>query len=632
MRLLFKGDIVGLDEGIKVFAKELDFELACGGLEVHVEICPSGKLEVLKKGNTAVLKCPQKIHFFRALGILVEALRESDEFEIVEEPQFTMNGVMFDVSQGNAVINVEYVKRILVKMALMGLNMLMLYSEDSYEVKEEPYFGYMRGKYSQDELKELDEYAFFLGIEIIPCIQTLAHLIDVLKWYCYEDIKEDDDTLLVGCDRAYEFIENIIAAAAAPFRTKRIHIGMDEAWKLGQGNYLLKYGYRRKLDIMTEHLEKVLQITSKYKLEPMIWGDMFFRAAASETGNYYDRETVIPPEIIERVPKNVQLVYWDYNHHSEEPYMELIKKHRELGSDTVFAGGIWGWNGFGVDYDKTFITTNPALNACKKAGVKEVFATIWGDGGTECNVFTHLLGMQLFAEHGYARELDTDKLKKRFKFCTGCDFDDYYNVTYIDKLQGMEPVEGYCYVNPSKYLLWQDLLAGLFDKDIDGMELNGHYMEMREKMEAAIPRNGEFGFVFEFLGKLCSVLEMKAEIGLKLTRAYSEKDMDTLKYFADTELATLYGRVESLRVINRDLWMQINKPLGWEILDIRYGGLLARIDTTKARISSYLEGKISNVEELEQERLTFSGKPGFTGCNYYSKMPSASRISFSLGF
>ena len=72
----------------------------------------------------------------------------------------------------------------------------------------------------------------------------------------------------------------MIKAAAAPFKTKRIHIGMDEAWKLGQGNYLKLHGYRKKIDIMSEYLGRVLQITDRLGLRPMIWSDMYFRGAS----------------------------------------------------------------------------------------------------------------------------------------------------------------------------------------------------------------------------------------------------------------------------------------------------------------------------------------------------------------
>lgn len=248
----FIGNIAVLEKGIEIFAREFGFTQFGDGITVHVNKIKEDRLEVIKTGNDIVICYKETIHFFRALGLLIEALRKDNEFTISEKPQFTMNGAMFDVSQGNAVINVTNIKNILTKMAAMGLNMLMLYVQDSYEIKDEPYFGYMRGRYTYDELKECDDYADIFGIEIIPCIQTLAHLIHALKWPCYDDIKEDDDTLLVGHERTYEFIEKMISAAAAPFRSKRIHIGMDEAWKLGQGKYLLLNGYKSKFDIMTE--------------------------------------------------------------------------------------------------------------------------------------------------------------------------------------------------------------------------------------------------------------------------------------------------------------------------------------------------------------------------------------------
>src|SRR5690606_17283416 len=136
------------------------------------------------------------------------------------------------------------------KMALMGLDMLMLYTEDSYDVPEQPYFGYMRSRYSQEEIRQLDDYADLFGIEMIPCIQTLGHLQDVLKWPQFAEFSDDNTTLLVGDERTYEFIEQMIVAASTPVRSKRIHIGMDEAWRLGLGRYLQRNGYKSKPEIM----------------------------------------------------------------------------------------------------------------------------------------------------------------------------------------------------------------------------------------------------------------------------------------------------------------------------------------------------------------------------------------------
>jgi hexosaminidase len=627
VELDFQGDFRELLPGIEVLAPELNFKISPRGLKVGASLIKQNLLRVVKKGKKAEIHYNRKNHFFRGLGLLLQEMNQRKDFEITEEPQFTTVGAMFDVSQGNAVIGLPAVKVFLNLMAVMGLNMLMLYSEDSYDIKGEPYFGYMRGRYSQDELREIDRYAAAFGIEAIPCMQTLAHLTDVLQWEAYRSIKEDEDTLLPGNDKTYGFIERMIAAASAPFRTKRIHIGMDEAWRLGQGNYLKLHGWRKKIDIMTEHLSRVLEITEKHGLRPMIWSDMYFRAA-SKTGDYYDETSAISPEDIARMPRNVQFVYWDYYHNEPAFYKEWIRRHREFGSDPVFAGGIWGWQGYGMSHGKTFVTTNAALGACKETGVKEVFATIWGDATTESNIFGHLLGLQLFAEHAYAREFDEAKLSKRFEYSTGCRYQDFWDLNGLNAIPGVDRNSP---ANPSRYLMWQDLLMGLFDKNIEGLPLEKHYASLSDRLEAAAGRNDRFNFVFEYYAKASSALALKSEVGLKTRAAYIAKDREALKRICAEILPDLADRVAKLRDYHRSLWLEIHQPPGWEIMDLRYGALLARIDTARLRLDDYLAGRLALVAELEEERLPWQGREGVADliCNSYDRIVSASRLAYS---
>ncbi|MDE5897442.1 MAG: beta-N-acetylhexosaminidase, partial [Clostridia bacterium] len=89
--------------------------------------------------------------------------------------EFEKLGVMIDCSR-NAVLSKEAFFRMAEILAKLGYNTIRLYTEDTYEVEGEPYFGYLRGRYSKQELKEMDAFAAGLGIELVPCIQTLAHL------------------------------------------------------------------------------------------------------------------------------------------------------------------------------------------------------------------------------------------------------------------------------------------------------------------------------------------------------------------------------------------------------------------------------------------------------------------------
>src|SRR5690625_7630506 len=85
----------------------------------------------------------------RALGLWIEQYQNGEDFELIEEPQFEMTGAMLDSSR-NAVLTVAGIQDMLRKMAIMGLNTLMVYTEDTYEVEEYPYFGYMRGRRSEE--------------------------------------------------------------------------------------------------------------------------------------------------------------------------------------------------------------------------------------------------------------------------------------------------------------------------------------------------------------------------------------------------------------------------------------------------------------------------------------------------
>ena len=155
---------------------------------------------------------------------------------MIGECKFNTLGLMLDCSR-NAVMTVNELKRFIELLSKLGYNQFMLYTEDTYEVDGEEFFGYLRGRYTQKELKELDDFAYEHGVELVPCIQTLAHFTALVRWPKYAAMKDIDDILLVGDDRTYQLIERMISSLRKCFRTDKIHIGMDEAHNLGKGRY-----------------------------------------------------------------------------------------------------------------------------------------------------------------------------------------------------------------------------------------------------------------------------------------------------------------------------------------------------------------------------------------------------------
>ena len=221
---------------------------------------------------------------------------------------FDTLSVMLDMSR-NAVMNIKSLKEYVDIISKLGYNALFLYTEDTYEVEGEPYFGYMRGRYSANELRDIDSYASKRGVEIIPCIQTLAHLETISRWEKFP--MDTPDILLVDDERTYELIDKMFSSLEKCLCSRRIHVGLDEAHSLGRGKHLDSYGYERASDIMRRHLNRVLEIAKKHGYEIMVWSDMFFRFWNG--GKFIIPKTTVPEEYKDIIPEEVTPVHWDYD-------------------------------------------------------------------------------------------------------------------------------------------------------------------------------------------------------------------------------------------------------------------------------------------------------------------------------
>lgn len=624
MKLTFEGEYSELLDGIGELSRKLSYEIS-GNADFTVSVKKEkGGLKVSKNQKKIEISYEEKIHFFRALGLAIEKINE-DSFEIIEKPHFKTVGIMLDASRGQ-VPKVENIKMFLTHMAIMGMNLLMLYTEDTYEIESEPYFGYMRGRYTKEELRECDRFAQQFGIEMVPCIQTLGHMEQFLKWPNALKYADTEKVLLADDEKTYEFIEKAIVAASEPFASKRIHIGMDEANDIGLGKYLTKNGYTNRLEIMNRHVQRVSKIAQKHSLKPMIWSDMYMHMSELDGG--VDENSA--EKSIAEISPDTQFVLWDYYREDKNRYIEKIRKHKRMGRLPVFAGGIWCWTSFGADYDKTFKTTAPALAACKEEGVTEVIATIWANSA-ETSLPSALMGLSYFAENTYLPEFNMERFKERTEFCTGIPFEDFYALTKLYKIDGQfnqeeEPP------NPSSSLLWQDVLMGLYDGEMKNIPLEEHYKACAEEFTKYSTGSYLRDIIFTIPAQLCRVLSVKAEIGIKLKNAYDNKDFDSLNKIANLDLVWLKDALNILRKEHRRVYFECNKPLGFDLLDVRYGGVLMRIDTAIVRINDYLEGKIDCIEELAEERLPFDPSGDyFLHWRKYSHISIPHTTKFSMG-
>lgn len=580
---------------LEALGKRYGFELdnECG---IVLRSCLSDKkrLRVSVEENQAHIEYNTKSDFFRGIGYIIQKMQQDEvPFNLVENKYFSFNGLMIDCSR-NGVIHVEYAKEVIERLAIMGHSVLMLYMEDVYTLSDEPYFGYMRGRYTKEELRAIDQYALQFGIEVIPCIQTLAHLEQFLAWdSAKEKYLDIANIMCVGKEEVIQLIDKMIKELSEIFTSKRIHVGMDEAHNLGRGRYADKNGLQPKNQIMKRHLEDVLRICQTYKVHPIIWDDMFF---SNYGGNGLTKDTI---------PEAVNLMYWDYYNNTQDKYEENLMKRKKIKREVMFAGGAWRWIGYAPHHSKTYVTTTAALMACKKAGVEEVIVTAWGDDGSEAPMSTSFFGTVLFAEHGYNEEVDIEHFKERLKFCTGISYEHFMKQEEFDILPEVECCEAT--VTPSKYMFYEDPLCSMFTyhtKEIK-QDLTKHYEELEQyfKQAALGETNLQYKAIDEVYENFAKVLGMKWNLGINLLEAYKQQDKDKLKHIIQNQIEPLIIEFEVFGEKRFKEWQMTSKSFGYDALDIRIGGIIQRLKRTKNVVNDYIDGKIDRIFELEEVRL-----------------------------
>ncbi len=532
-------------------------------------------------------------------------------------------GVMIDLSR-NGVMTLDSLKSFLTVLRKMGYNTLFLYMEDTYEVEGEPYFGYMRSRYSIEEMKELDDFCTSIGIEAIPCIQTLAHMKTFFKWGCVP--VDCDDILLADNERTYELIANMFKTLSSCFKSKKLHIGMDEAHLLGKGRYYHEHGYVPSNEIIKKHLERICEIAKPYEYQLLLWSDMFIRIW--NKGGYYLSERVnVPKEIAASIPESVIPVYWDYYHNDEASYDIMFDIHKQFKRELWFAGGCWSWAGFAPLNKYSMETMGAAMKSCFNNRIKNIFMTLWGDDGMECSHFAQLPALFYVAECARGN-FDMDKIKAKFKRLIGIDFDEFMAVDIPNHIKLERQLE---HSNPSKYMLFSDPFLGFLDYTVDIGDGEA-YKGYTERLRAVAKKSRKYGYIFNTLAELCNVLELKYDLGKRTRAAYKANDKCELLRLANEDYTELMRRVKKLHRAFRIQWYKENKPSGFEVQDGRFGALVQRLDSCKQRLTEYVNGELDKLEELEWDILPFrseiEGEPIAETC--YGRIVTANQFTHSM--
>ena len=586
--------------GMAEIQKQLGFSLDDDGYEV---VCSQGGtgITVDIADGTATVTYGKDCLFFRAFSLAVQYVDGGDR-HITVDCQFNRYGTMQNTS--SHVMSAAGVKDIIRQHALMGYDYLELYMEICYEIPEEPYFGYMKGRFSQAELKELAAYGDMMFVELVPCIQTLGHMADLFKWGAYSDVSDIAGTLLVDYPRTYELIGNMLRSLRECFTSKRINLGMDEAYFMGKGRYHWFVDDHNPDPSMLyiNHLKRVLtQAKLAGFTDLAIWYDNLFEI------NY--KGYINPPiwlwkdfkkEITENFPE-VRLIFWNYVIQNVDEFCRIVSYIRQLSPQVSFASMVHGYTSFAPENDITASLVETAKAGCKACGIDDLMITWWGGRSSSL--------AQLGGYYDYIERCGENSgydFNERCKFLFGYTYEELCALDLPNKIEPNTCATGLAEGNnPCFYIMAEDPLLGLMDSHIPADACQTYAKHAKVLGELA-QRQSCFSYIFEFEAVLCDTLAHKADLHKVIKAAYDKGDKQALRTIATENIPVVMEKVEAFRDAYYEYWKTYNRHIGWEKYENMLGGHIYRLGKVAKLLCEYADGKIDTIEELDQEHLPFN--------------------------
>lgn len=263
---------------------------------------------------------------------------------IDDAPRFRHRALMLDPARH--FLPVKDVKFFIDQMAKFKYNALQLHLTDDQgwrvAINSHPRLA-SKEHYTQDDLREIINYAAQRHIEVIPEVDIPGHTVAILAAYPELSCSHlKNDTVKVGhttnrmvCaanERSYEILTDVITELAALFPSTYIHLGGDEAavpnnWaKCEDCNAMMqKAGYTKATQLMIPFFDHILTAVRNANKRPILWCEL---------------DNIYPPakEYLFPYPEDVTLVTWRYR--LTPTCLTLTKQH---GHPIIMAPGEYAY-------------------------------------------------------------------------------------------------------------------------------------------------------------------------------------------------------------------------------------------------------------------------------------------------
>ncbi len=481
---------------------------------------------------------------------------------------FERRAYMLDISR-DRVPTQETLEWLVDVLAALGFNELQLYVEHSFAYEGHQEVWEAASALTSDDLRWLDRVCEARGVHLVGNMNCFGHMERWLAHERYRGLAECPDgapalfgssIMRPGClaptAENAAFGVALARELAGAIRCRRIHIGGDEPFELGQGVSATDVAKRGRETVYLEHLSRIIEPLMDDGYQVMFWADQFRR----------DRS------LISRIPEGAMPVVWNYEAPSEGGWESLLPpemvdllglpndphlgfaSHARLfvESKTPFwvAPGTGSWNSL------IGRNLNAAANIADAVAVgfandsPGLLLTDWGDNGHYQPVPVSLPSMVRGGAAAAGEPIDDDAVvAERIDAVLGCE---QGIGGLIDRLGRIGEGLGMVSLNSSPVFasLCATGMPGFGEPDPEGVARGMKGLaEARERFSEPIggPRGAE---VAAEMNAVCRL----AELGLRRLGSESGLDLE----------APTTGEVEQALRAQRAAWLLSSRPGGLE--------------------------------------------------------------------
>lgn len=340
------------------------------GLTFEEQMKAEGYILVIDRNGAAILGESERGRYYGMMTLLQLLKKEKKvvllpTMTIRDWPLMAFRGISDDLSRGQ-VSTTENFKKIIRYLSRHKLNVYSPYIEDIFVFSNHPRIGKGRGALSPAEVRELDAYAKRHHVELIPIFETLGHWENILLLPEYASYAEfpGAHTVNVTDERVYALLDEMIGEIASAFSSPYFNMAADESWDVGLGASKEVVAKSDLATVHADHYRRLFDILKKHGKKPLMYGDIILNH----------------PSILEKIPRDVIIVDWQYWAGREYPSAATF---RSAGFPFIVSPAIWNFTGPFPNYLNTVINVRNFAGEGYRNNALGLLTSNWNDYGGE---------------------------------------------------------------------------------------------------------------------------------------------------------------------------------------------------------------------------------------------------------